>query len=189
MVPLIVLGVLAFAAIGLFGYAVTIYNGLVLLKNNIQKSWSNIDVLLKQRFDEIPKLVKTCEAYMKFEKGTLTRVIELRNATQGAHGVADRAQKEGRLSAGLRQLFAVAENYPDLKSQASFQQLQSRISDLENQLADRRELYNESVNNYNIRIQSFPDMFLAGFMRLAPQEMFKASEEERRDVSIDIQVP
>ena len=147
-------------------YAFSIYNGLVSLRNNIEKAWANIDVLLKQRHDEIPKLIKACESYMKFEKDTLAKIVELRGAAQGATGVARRAEAEGQLGAGLRRLFAVAENYPELKSQASFQQLQGRISDLESQLADRREFYNESVNNYNIRIQSLPDSFVASFMNL-----------------------
>ncbi|MFA6092643.1 MAG: LemA family protein [Elusimicrobiota bacterium] len=189
MTALILLAGLAFAAAGLIGYLVTLYNGLVLLKNNVAKAWANIDVLLKQRHDEIPKLIKTCEAYMKFEKDTLSRIVELRSGAQSAQGVADKADKENMLSAGLHQLFAVAERYPDLKSQASFQQLQGRISDLEGQLADRRELYNDTVNNYNIRIQSLPDVFLAGFMGLRAQEMFKVSEDDRKDVEIDIRQP
>jgi LemA protein len=188
MIALVLLGVVAFAVIGVVGYAATIYNGLVVVKNNILKSWSNIDVLLKQRSDEVPKLVKVCEAYAQFEKSTLTKVIELRNTAQSTQGVAQRAQAEGQLGAGLRQLFAVAESYPDLKAQASFRQLQERISGLESQIADRRELYNESVNNYNIRIQSFPDNLVAGMMSLAPHEMFQVSEAERKDVSVDIKV-
>ena len=185
----IVLGLLAFAVIGLVAYFFTVYNGLVLVKNNIDKAWANIDVLLKQRHDEIPKLIKACEAYMKFEKDTLTKIVELRSAAQGAAGVAQRAEAEGQLSAGLRRLFAVAENYPELKSQASFQQLQGRISDLESQLADRREFYNESVNNYNIRIQSLPDSFVASSMNLQPHEMFQVAEADRQDAEISIQQP
>ena len=138
MVALVILGVLLFVVTGLVAYAAMIYNGLVVVKNNILKAWANIDVLLKQRHDEIPKLIKTCEAYMKFEKDTLSRVIELRTQAQGATGVGERAGREAALSIGLQRLFAVAENYPDLKSQASFQQLQGRISELENQIADRR---------------------------------------------------
>ncbi|MEK7747359.1 MAG: LemA family protein [Elusimicrobiota bacterium] len=189
MVAFVILGVLLFVVTGLVAYAAMIYNGLVVVKNNILKAWANIDVLLKQRHDEIPKLIKTCEAYMKFEKDTLSRVIELRTQAQGATGVGERAGREAALSIGLQRLFAVAENYPDLKSQASFQQLQGRISELENQIADRREFYNESVNSYNIRIQSMPDLFVANFMGLAPQEMFKITEADRQDPPIDIKQP
>ncbi len=189
MTMLIMLGALAFAAIGLFGYGVAVYNGLVAVKNNILKAWANIDVLLKQRHDEIPKLIKTCEASMKFEKGLLERVVELRSAAQRAGSVGEKAQTEAALTGGLHKLFAVAESYPDVKSQSGFQSLQARITQLEDAIADRREFYNDSVNNYNIRIQSFPDSLVAGYMGLAAQEMFKAAEEERKDVAIDIQVP
>ncbi|MEK7388785.1 MAG: LemA family protein [Elusimicrobiota bacterium] len=184
MVSFIVIGAVIFAVIGSVGYLVTLYNGMVIVKNNVGKSWANIDVLLKQRHDEIPKLIKTCEGYMKHERETLSRVIALRNSAQSVQGVADKASAEGALSAGLRQLFALAENYPDLKAQSSFQQLQSRISELENQIADRREFYNESVNNFNIRIQSLPDLFVAGFMGLQAAQMYKVNEADKADVDV-----
>jgi LemA protein len=126
---------------------------------------------------------------MKYEVETLAKVVSLRNSAAQALGVAQKAAREGELSVALRQVFALSEKYPDLKAQASFQQLQGRITELENQIADRRELYNESVNNYNIRIQSFPDRLVAGYMELTPQEMFKVSEADRQDVTIDIKVP
>ena len=189
MIILIVAGIAAFGVIGLVAYMVGIYNGLVLVKNDILKAWANIDVLLKQRHDEIPKLIKACEAYMGYEKGALTKIVELRNTAQGAQGVAERAAAEGALSAGLGRIFALAENYPQLKAQASFQQLQERITGLESSIADRREFYNESVNVYNIRIQSFPDSLAAGFMGLAPHEMFQVAEEDKKDADIDIKVP
>lgn len=185
----IVTTALIFLVVGVVAYFVVVYNGLVGVKNNILKAWGNIDVLLKQRHDEIPKLIKTCEAYMKYEKDTFAKIVELRGAAQAAQGVADKASKEGELTQTLHKLFALAENYPELKAQSSFQQLQGRISDLENQIADRRELYNESVNNYNIRIESVPDMFVAGLMGLNRQEMFKVDEADRRDVDININVP
>jgi LemA protein len=145
--------------------------------------------LLKQRHDEIPKLIKVCEGYANFEKKTLTEVIALRNSAAGATSVGDKAVKEGQLTAGLNRLFAVAEGYPELKSNNNFMQFQTRVSDLENQLADRREFYNESVNNYNIRIESMPDAFIANAMNLKPQEMFKVSEAERGDVEIKFNLP
>ncbi|MBI4369533.1 MAG: LemA family protein [Elusimicrobia bacterium] len=189
MAGLIAVGIAAFVVLGFAAYAVTVYNGLIIVKNNILKAWGNIDVLLKQRHDEIPKLIKTCEAYMKYEKETLAKIIELRNSAVGAGSVAAKATAEGELTATLHKLFALSENYPDLKAQSSFQQLQGRITDLENQIADRREFYNESVNNFNIRIQSFPDTIVAGMMGLAAQEMFKVSEQDRQDVDININVP
>ncbi len=185
----VVIGILVLLVAVALIYFVTVYNGLIVVKNNIPKAWSNIDVLLKQRHDELPKLIKTCESYMKYEKDTLAKVIELRSSAMSAGGVAEKARVEGELTRTLGKLFVLAENYPDLKAQAQFQQLQHRISDLENQIADRREFYNESVNNYNIRIESLPDSFVAGFMGLKSQEMFKISAEETKDVDININVP
>ena len=189
MTTLVVLILGLFVAIGLVSYFVTIYNGLIVVKNNIEKAWANIDVILKQRHDEIGKLLKACEGYMQYERDTFAKVIELRSQAQGAQGVADKAAKEAQLSAGLQRIFALAENYPQLKAQASFQQLQGRISELEGQIADRREFYNESVNNYNIRIQSLPDSFVAGFMSLMPHELFKVAETDRQDVEIKFSQP
>lgn len=186
MIILVVGAAALLVMVGFVVYAITIYNGLVAVKNNILKAWGNIDVLLKQRHDELPKLIKTCEAYMSYEKETLSKIIALRNAAQGASGVAAKAESEGQITAALRQLFALAENYPELKAQSSFQQLQGRISELENQIADRREFYNESVNNYNIRIQSFPDSIIAAMIGLAAQEMFQVAEADKQDVAIDI---
>lgn len=182
-------GMLLFFAIGFLSYLILIYNGLIVVKNNVLKAWANIDVLLKQRHDEIPKLIKVCEGYMKYEREALAKIIELRNSAAGAQGVAAKAATEGALSAGLHRLFALAENYPELKAQSGFQQLQGRVSELENHIADRREFYNESVNSYNIRIQSIPDKMIAGFMGLLPMEMFKVTEAERQDVAIDIKTP
>ncbi len=185
----IVFIIIAVAAFIVISYLFTVFNSLIAVKNNIPKAWANIDVLLKQRHDEIPKLIKVCEAYAQFEKKTLTDVIGLRNSAASAHSVGDKAAKEGALSMGLSRLFAVAESYPDLKSNNNFSQLQKRISDLENQIADRREFYNETVNNYNIRIESLPDRFIAGPMNLQKQEMFKIAESDRQDVEIKFNLP
>jgi LemA protein len=185
----IVFVVVGFVVAALVGYYITIYNGLIVVKNNIQKAWSNIDVLLKQRHDEIPKLVKTCEGYMQYEKKTLTEVIAARNSAAGANTVAEKAEKEGQLTMALGRLFALSENYPDLKAQTGFQNLQSRITALENQIADRREFYNESVNTYNIRIESFPDGLIARQMNLQPQAMFKIAEGDREDVDVKLNIP
>ncbi|MFN0117974.1 MAG: LemA family protein [Elusimicrobiota bacterium] len=185
-IGLIIVAVVAVAGIA---YFIGIYNGLVEVKNNIDKAWGNIDVLLKQRHDEIPKLIKTCEAYMQYEKSTLTEVIALRNAASSARTVGEKAIKEGELTASLGRLFALSENYPDLKAQTNFQNFQKRVSELESDIADRREFYNESVNNYNIRIQSFPDSLVANNMNLQPREMFKVTEAERKDVDVSFKVP
>lgn len=184
MIGVIVLAALLFLALGVVMYFVSVYNGLIRLARNIDKSWANIDVVLKQRHDEIPKLVKTCEGYMQYERGTLEKITAARTACIQAQGVAESAKKEGELSGLLRQLFAVAENYPDLKANQNFLQLQQRVSYLESQIADRREFYNDSVNNYNIRIHQIPDMFVANMLKFSDRELFKVLEEDKKDVEI-----
>lgn len=176
----VLLVVVAFAL-----YFVMVYNGLVQLKNNIKKSFANIDVLLKQRAEELPKLVDTVKGYMKHEKGVLENVTKARTAFMNAQNVQDKAAADNMMTGALKTLFAVAENYPQLKANENFNQLQSRISSIENELADRREFYNDSVNTYNIRIASFPDMIIANILHYMPEEMFKATESERQDVKIN----
>ena len=183
MVPVILVVVGLFALV-VVGYFVMLYNGLILVKNNIDKAWANIDVLLKQRHDEIPKLIDVCKGYMEHERGTLEAVIQARQGVMSAQGPAAMGQAEGALQTAMRQLFALAENYPNLKAQSSFQQLQERVSALESQIADRREFYNDSVNTYNIRIQSMPDAFIAGMLHLTPREMYKVDAADREDVKI-----
>ncbi len=168
-------------------YAVTMYNNLVRLKHNVSKAWSNIDVLLKQRHDELPKLVETCKQYMQYEQDTLEKVMKARSAVFSARENGDvRAlgPAETQLRAGLMNLFAVAEAYPDLKANDSFQHLQARITGLENAIADRREFYNDSVNINNIRIEQFPDLFIARLLNFGPRELLEFSEEETRDVNL-----
>lgn len=180
---------LLFAGVGLLLYLVSIYNGLVRLARNIEKAWANIDVLLKQRHDEIPKLIAVCEGYMKYERETLEKITAARTACMQAKGVADSAQAENLLSGALKSLFAVAENYPDLKANQNFAQLQQRVSYLESQIADRREFYNDSVNIYNIRINQIPDMWVARNMGLTPKEMFKVTDDDKKDVEIKFNMP
>ena len=176
--------VIGFAVVGTIGYFLSIYNGLVALRNNIARSWANIDVLLKQRHDELPKLVKTCEGYMRHERGVFDKLSEARAALAGAKSVAERAGAEGMLNRALGAIFAVAEAYPDLKANQSFVQLQNRISELENQIADRREFYNDTVTTFNTRIQQIPDRFVADMLTCVPAELFQVEAEDRRDVEI-----
>ncbi len=173
-----------FAVVGTIGYALSIYNGLVALKNNIGRSWSNIDVLLKQRHDELPKLLKTCEGYMRHEREIFDRLSDARNALVQARTVPERAQAENELTRALGGFFAVVENYPDLKANSSFLDLQHRISELENQIADRREFYNDTVTIFNTRLQQIPDKYVADWLSLTPAEVFKADDEDRNDVEI-----
>lgn len=166
------------------GWFIGIYNSLVRLKNNIQKAWSNIDVLLKQRHDELSKLLDTVKGYMKHEREVLTKITEARTAFMNAQSVADKARADNMMTSTLKSLFAVAENYPELKADRSFTQLQSRVSDVENQIADRREFYNDSVNTFNIRIEQIPDIFIARMLGYTRKELFKVDESDRRDVEI-----
>src|SRR5438876_10858152 len=176
--------VVILAVIGAVAYFVTIYNSLVRLRNDIDKAWANIDVLLKQRHDELPKLIETCRGYMQYEQKTLQLVVEARNAYQKAGSVPEKAQADNLLSGALKTLFAVAENYPELKANNNFMQLQNRITELEEKIADRREFYNDSVNTFNIRIQEMPDTFVAAFMNLKPRAMFKVEEADKADVPV-----
>jgi LemA protein len=186
---LIFLGIFLFGALAIIGYFITIYNGLISLKENIKKSWSNIDVILKQRHDELPKLISVCESYTEFEKGILDRLMKAREKYFKASGVTKKSEASNEVTAALQGIFALAENYPDLKANKNFMQLQDRISHLEETLADRREFYNDSVNNYNIRIKQIPDVLVAGMLSYRDEEMFKVSEKERQDVKIDIKIP
>ena len=168
-------------------YLVLIYNNLVRLKHNVAAAWSNIDVLLKQRHDELPKLVETCKQYMKFEQETLEKVMRARSRVQDARQHEDPAAlgpAETDLRAGLMNLFAVAEDYPELKANENFQHLQGRITGLENAIADRREFYNDSVNINNIRIDQVPDLVVARLFNFRPATLLEFSEEEKQDVDL-----
>jgi LemA protein len=168
-------------------YVVRMFNGLVTLRENVHKAWSNIDVLLTQRHDELPKLVETCKRYMAYEQATLERVMQARAAVfkaQGSRDVASLGAAEGQLRQGLGRLFALAENYPELKADQGFAHLRSRISELEEGIADRRELYNEAVNLNNIRQQTFPDLIVARMFDFKPASLLEFSEEQKRDVDM-----
>jgi len=180
---IVLLGILVVALV----YLVTIYNHLVNLKHGVSKAWSNIEVLLKQRHDELPKLVEVCKQYMGYEQETLERVMQARSqvaTAQQAHDVKALGAAEGMLRMGLGQLFAVAEDYPDLKANENFRHLQQRISGLENAIADRREYYNESVNRNNVRIEQFPDVIVARLFGFGPFELLQFSAAETADVDI-----
>ncbi len=168
-------------------YLIIIYNRLVSLKHNTSKAWSNIDVLLKQRHDEIPKLVATCQRYMQHEQETLEKVMQARSSVFSARESADISSlgpAETLLRQGLNSLFAVAEAYPELKANESFQHLENRITNLENTIADRREFYNESVNNNNTRIEQFPDVLVARLFNFLAFELLVFSSDEKKDVDV-----
>ena len=182
----VIIFVLVLILFGLISWFLTVYNGLIQVKENIKKSWANIDVLLMQRSDEIPKLVKVLKSFVKHEKKMFDSIMEARSFYLDASSVAEKADADSEMSSALKSIFALSEAYPELKSNDNFLKLQERISGLENDIADRRELYNESVNNYNIRIQSLPDAFIANSMNLASEEMFKVDEKKKKDVDINL---
>jgi LemA protein len=178
--------VVGVVAVILIGYFVSIFNGLIRLKNNIEKSWSNINVLLKQRHDELPKLLSTVKGYMKYEKTVLTQITKARTEIMKAKNINEKARLNNQISEALKTIFAVAENYPKLQANETFRHLQNRISGLENEIADRREFYNDSVNVFNIRIHSIPDFIVARMMHYTKKELFRVKQSEITDVEINL---
>ncbi|BCR03305.1 hypothetical protein DESUT3_03740 [Desulfuromonas versatilis] len=187
MLGWMVLGTLLLVLVGLVFYVIMVYNGLVSLKNNIDKAWSNIDVLLKQRFDELPKLIKVCEGYMQHEQKTLEAVIKARSQVNTARSDGEKLQAQNALSDTLRSLFMVVERYPELKADQAFRALSARISELEDQIADRREFFNDSVNIYNIRIEQFPDVLVARVFNFNGRTLWKIDPAHRQDVQVSFQ--
>jgi LemA protein len=186
MSSLLVLLLMALA--GLVIYCVMAYNRLVRLKHNVSAAWSNIDVLLKQRHDELPKLVTTCREYMKYEQETLEKVTLARSQVSSAMQSGDMAElgvAESFMSNTLGRLFALTESYPELKSNESFMRLQSRISSLENAIADRREYYNDSVNINNIVVDEFPTNLIARQFAFVKAELFIVNKDELADVNLE----
>ena len=181
------LAVLIALLVALLFYGVMIYNNLVGLKHAVAQAWSNIDVLLKQRHDELPKLVEVCRQSMHFEQETLARVVRARQQVQDARqaqNVGALGRAEGEMRSGLARLFAVAEAYPDLKTNEAFAHLQARISGLEESIADRREYYNAAVNASNVRIEQFPDVLVARLFGFLPTILFKVVDAEKADVDL-----
>ncbi len=168
----------------LIAYVVAVYNILVRLANNINKAWSNIDVILKQRHDELPKLVQVCNTFMTHERETLESVTKARNAYRESLNVTDKAQAENRIVGALGTLFAVAEQYPDLKANEEFVAIQQRISVLESTIADRREFYNDSVNLYNIAIQKIPTCWVAEEIGYATRPLLTIAPSDRKDMPL-----
>ncbi len=179
--------VLLFFVVGVAVYTVILYNELVRLRNDNDRAWANIDVLLKQRHDEIPNLVETVKGYMQHEQQTLQAVTQARAASMNAASIGQKAQADLAMTGALRGLFAVAENYPQLKANENFLKLQARISELEERIADRREFFNDDVNTYNTRIGQIPEVFVASFLELKPRAMFQVSEEDRKLVEVRFQ--
>ena len=168
-------------------YLLTIYNGLIQLRNNIDKAWANIDVLLKQRSDLVPNLVEVVKGYMKHEKRVLEAVTRLRASIMSAEGPAQKARPSEAMTSALKSIFAVAENYPKLQASENFLELQKQLTAIENQIADRREFYNDSVLLYNTKIKSVPDTVIASALSMKEKEYFKVTEEEKKVVEVKTQ--
>jgi LemA protein len=180
----IVLGVIALIVV----WIVIIYNGLVAMRQRANQSFADIDVQLKQRHDLIPNLVETVKGYAAHERGTLEAVVQARNAAVAAHGPAAQAQAENVLSGALRQLFALAESYPDLKASQNFQQLQRDLSDVENKLAAARRFFNNAVSEFNAAIEQFPAVLFARMLGFAGREFFDVGDDQRKTLDTAPQV-
>ena len=185
--PVISLLLTLFLFVALLGYLVGVYNGLVRVRAAVKLAWSDIDVLLVQRHDELPKLVEVCKQYMQYEAGTLERVMRARagvDAARSSGSVSALGAAERELRSGLGGLYAVAENYPQLKASEPFHQLQERVSALETAIADRREVYNDAANTNNVRIASFPEVLVASLGDFPPAQLLHFEGEAKADVDL-----
>ncbi|HUT22227.1 MAG TPA: LemA family protein [Candidatus Bipolaricaulota bacterium] len=180
---LIVIAAIVVIALWLVG----IYNGLIKLKNRTQEAWSDIDVQLKRRYDLIPNLVETVKGYATHEQSTFLKVTEARNMAMAATTPEEKAKTENMLSSTLKTLFAVAENYPELKANQNFLQLQDELSDTENKIQSSRRFYNGNVRDFNTKIEVFPNNMIAGTLGFKKFEYFEAEEEEKKNVKVSFQ--
>ena len=172
---LIVLAVIVVAAL----WVISIYNGLVSMRQRVNQAFADVDVQLRQRHDLVPNLVETVKGYAAHERGTLDEVVKARNAAVVAQGPEQKAAAETMLSGALRQLFALSEAYPDLKANANFQALQAELSDIENKIAAARRFFNNAVQEYNSGMQRFPAALFASSLGFAPKEFFDLGEERK----------
>ena len=176
----IVLGVIALVVV----YFWSLYNGLVSLKTQIDEAWSQIDIQLKRRADLIPNLVETVKGYAKHEKTVFSDVTKARSALMGARSLDKKAEANDMLTAALGKLIAVAEAYPQLKANENFTQLQKELSDTEDKVAYSRQYYNSVVNDYNIRIKTFPNTLFNEMLGFSEKDFFAANEAERKAVKV-----
>ncbi len=185
-IPWIVIGVIVVILIlWFFGT----YNGLVALKNTVKNAWSQIDVQLKRRHDLIPNLVEACKGYMKFEQATLEKVIQARSMAMNAQGIANTAEAENMLTGALKSLFALTENYPDLKANTNVKQLMEELASTENKITFARQYYNDSVMRYNTRIQQIPANIVAGIGGFTAEVFFEITDASERAVpKVDISI-
>ncbi len=188
MPPFIAIFIVLIVVVLLF-MSINIYNGLVELKNQLERSWANIDVILKQRSDEIPMLVQIIEQYTNYEAGLLQKLADSRTRYGTARSTDEKINSSLELGQALSGILAIGEAYPELKANQDFIKLQERISGLESTLADRRELYNETVTNFNTRLEQFPDVIAARLLNYRKQLMFKITAEERQKPNLKMNLP
>lgn len=165
---------------------VAVYNGLVRSRVRVDEAWSDINVQTKRRYDLIPNLVNTVQGYAKHEKSVFEDVTEARSAAMGATGIAQKAQAENQLAGTLKSLFAVAENYPDLKANENFKQLQDELVDTEDKIQAARRFYNGSVRDYNIKLQVFPTSLMAGMLGFTARDFFEADDQPQADKPVEV---
>lgn len=182
----IIIGVAVLGCVILLSIVIKIYNNLVTVKNNVDAAWKNIDVFLRQRHDELPKLVDVCRGYMQHEKSVLENIVKLRSAYQEAGGMEEKARIENEISRTLSGLRVVFENYPTLKANDNFIKIMERVSALESKIAAQRENFNDNVNIYNIQIEKFPDFIVAGRMNYEKHAFLEVPEDMKEDVKIKI---
>ncbi len=179
---------LGIIAIVLF-FVMTIYNGLISLLNNIDKAWANIDVLLKKRLDLIPNLVELVKGYATYERSVLEEITQIRASAMQAQAIPEKAKGSEAISASLGSVFALAENYPDLKASENFLHLQKELATIETQIAQRREFYNDSVLLYNTNIKMIPSVYVADWLKYTPKEYFRVEGDAGTPLKITIEVP
>lgn len=166
-------------------WIVAVYNGLIRLKNRVEEAWSDIDVQLKRRYDLIPNLINTVKGYASHEKELFEKVTQARTAAMGAQTPGEKEKSENVLTDTLKSLFAVAENYPDLKANQNFLELQRELSDTENKIQASRRFYNGNVRDFNTKIQLFPNNIIAGMLNFSEREFFEAEEGEKENIKVD----
>ena len=179
-----ILAIIAVLIVLIAAWLIAVYNSLIKGRNRVDEAWSDIDVQLKRRYDLIPNLVETVKAYAKHESETFQKVTEARMAAMKAQGMEEKGKAENILSGTLKSLFAVAENYPDLKASTNFLQLQDELSDTENKIQASRRFYNGNARDFNIKIQVFPTNMVAGMLGFKKYEFFQAEEGEKEAVQV-----
>jgi LemA protein len=185
MSKLLAIIIIVFLILISIGFIINLFNRLVMLKQNVAKAWANIDVILKQRADEIPNLVKIVTQFMNYEENMLTRLTELRTNFLSATSIQDKTSASNEISKSLKSIFAITENYPKLSSNSNFLELQKRVSELEEKIADRREFFNDSVNLHNIGIHEFPNLIIAKIMGYKDYSLLEVSLEEKKYYGVE----